>query len=295
MVGAADALEQPRSALRGADIDDEIDVTPIDAKIERRGTDHRPQSAAGHRLFDFAPLRYIKRAVMQRDGEIVVVDLPKLLKNAFGLAAGVDENQRRAMRRDKPVDLVERVPRRVPRPGQPLARVEHGDVRRGAGFCNNKIRMRVRGTAALRHHEACKFLGLRHCRREADAGEMGREPKKPRQAEREQIAALGNDERVQFVEDYAFERTEQKGRVGGGEQERELLRRRQQNLRRIAALTLTLRGRGVAGPRLDADRQPHLGDRGFQVARDIDRECFERRDVKRMQPAFAMQVPAERE
>ena len=123
---------------------------------------------------------------------------------------------------------------------------------------------------------------------------MGRQAEQPRQAEREQIAALGDDERMQFVEDHALERTEQIGRVGGGEQQRELLRRRQQNLRRIAALALTLRGRGVAGPRLDADRQPHLGDRGFQIARDIDRERLERRNVKRMQPAFAMQVPAER-
>ena len=106
---------------------------------------------------------------------------------------------------------------------------------------------------------------------------------------------LENDERVQFVEDHAPERAEQIGRVGRGKQKRKLLGRRQQNLRRIAALTLTLRGRGVAGPGLDADRQPHFRDRRFQIARDVDCERLERRNVKRMQPALALQVAAARD
>ena len=92
---------------------------------------------------------------------------------------------------------------------------------------------------------------------------------------------------MQFVEDHALERAEQIGRVGGGKQQRQLLRRGQQNLRRIAALALALGGRRVAGARLDADRQPHLGDRRFQVARDIDGQRLERRDVERVQTALA--------
>ena len=46
VIGAADALQQPRGALRRADIDDQIDVAPVDAEIERRGADHRAQLAA---------------------------------------------------------------------------------------------------------------------------------------------------------------------------------------------------------------------------------------------------------
>ncbi len=46
-----------------------------------------------------------------------------------------------------------------------------------------------------------------------------------------------------------------------------------------------LRGRRVAGPRLEPDRQPHLGDRRFEIARDVDRQRLERRDIERMQPA----------
>ena len=97
---------------------------------------------------------------------------------------------------------------------------------------------------------------------------------------------------MQLVEDHALERAEQIRRVGGGEQQRQLLRRGQQNIRRIAALALALRGRRVAGAGLDADRQTHLGDRRFEVARDVDGERLERRDVERVQPAFAAQVAA---
>ncbi len=97
---------------------------------------------------------------------------------------------------------------------------------------------------------------------------------------------------MQFVEDHALERAEQIRRIGRGQQQRELLRRGQQDLRRIAALALALRGRRVAGARLDADRQPHFGDRRFQIARDIDGERLERRDVERVQSALAPHAAA---
>ena len=81
MIGAADALEEARGSLRRADIDDEIDVAPVDAEIERGGAHDRAQAPARHRRFDLAPLRYVERAVMQRDGEIVVIDVPELLED----------------------------------------------------------------------------------------------------------------------------------------------------------------------------------------------------------------------
>ncbi len=92
---------------------------------------------------------------------------------------------------------------------------------------------------------------------------------------------------MKLVKDDAFERTEQIGRIGGGEQKRELLRRRQQDLRRVAALARPLRGRRVAGAGLDSDRQRHFGERDFQVARNIDRERLERGNVERVQSALA--------
>ena len=101
VVGAADALHQPRGALRRADIDDQIDIAPVDAEIERRCAHHRAQLAGGHGVLDLAALRNVERAVMQRDGEIVVVDAPQFLEQQFGLAAGVDEDQRRLVRLDQ--------------------------------------------------------------------------------------------------------------------------------------------------------------------------------------------------
>ena len=98
VIGAADALQEPRGALRRADIDDQIDVAPVDAEIERGGADHRAQAPGRHRAFDLAPLRHVERTVVQRDGEIVVVDVPELLKNTLRLAARVDEDERGAVR-----------------------------------------------------------------------------------------------------------------------------------------------------------------------------------------------------
>ena len=68
-------------------------------------------------------------------------------------------------------------------------------------------------------------------------------------------------ERMQLVEHDAPSEPNRYGASAVGEQERELLGRGQQDVRRIAALALALRARRVAGARLDADRQPHLGDR----------------------------------
>src|SRR5581483_1287436 len=110
-----------------------------------------------------------------------------------------------------------------------------------------------------------------------------------REPEREQVAAFRGYQRVQFVEHDAAQAAEQIWRVGAGEDERELLGRGQEDVRRIAALALAFRGRRVAGAGLDADRQPHLGDRLLEIARDVDRQRLQRRDVERVQPALAPQ------
>ena len=90
---------------------------------------------------------------------------------------------------------------------------------------------------------------------------------------------------MQLVEDDALERAEEIGRIGRGQNQRQLLRRREQDVRRVAALALPLCGRRIAGAGFDANRQCHLGDRSLQVAGDVDGERLERRDVERVQPA----------
>ena len=164
-------------------------------------------------------------------------------------------------------------------------------VGRGAAVGDDQIGQ-GRAGFGLRHQEAAQIVGLRHRRREADAGEVGRKLEQAREAERKQIAALRGDQRMQFVEHDAPERAEQVRRVGRGEEQRKLLRRGQQDVRRVAPLALALRCRRVAGAGLDPDRQRHLGDRALQVARDVDRERLQRRDVERVQPALAAEAAA---
>ena len=253
VIGAADPLQQARGALRRADIDDQIDVAPVDAEIERGGRDHRAQPAGRHRVLDLAPLADVERAVMQRDRQIVVVHPPQLLEDHLGLAARVDEDQRHLVALDQRVDFAERMARGVAGPGQPLGGVEHGDVGRGAGFREHEIGAAV--AAGLRHQIAAQVVRLGDGRREADGRELRRDGEQPREPERQQIAALRHHQRMQLVEDHALERAEQIRRIVRGEQQRELLRRGEQDVGRIAPLALALRGRRVAGARLDADRR----------------------------------------
>ena len=144
----------------------------------------------------------------------------------------------------------------------------------------------------LRPQVAAQVVGLRDRRRQADRGQVRRQREQPREPEREQIAALRRHQRVQLVEHDAPQRAEQERRVGRRQDQRELLRRRQQDMRRVAALALALRRRRVAGAGLDPDRQLHLGDRRLEIARDVDGERLQRRDVERVQPALAAHVAA---
>jgi hypothetical protein len=117
VVGAADALGEARSALGRADIDHEIDVAPVDAEIERGRAHHRAQLPVRHRRLDLAALGDVERAVMERDGKTVVVDVPELLEDRLGLAAGVDEHERGLVALDELIDFAERMARRMAGPG----------------------------------------------------------------------------------------------------------------------------------------------------------------------------------
>ena len=154
VVGAPDALQETRTALGRPDINDQIDVAPVDAQIKRRRAHHRAQLAPRHGVLDFAPLRHIERTVMQRNGEVVVVDAPQLLENPFSLAAGVDEDERRLVRLYQRIDFAECMQRRMPGPGQMLRGVEHGDLRLRAGLRHDKIGECV--ATALRHEIAAQ-------------------------------------------------------------------------------------------------------------------------------------------
>ena len=171
VIGAADALQEPRRALRRADIDDEIDVAPVDAEIERGGADHRAQPAARHGRLDLAALRHVERAVMERDREPVVVDAPQRVEDHLRLAARVDEHERHLVLPDQLVDRRERVARGMAGPGQALAGLQHGDLRLGAAVGDDEIGARL-AVRRLRHQEAAEVLGIGHGRRQPDRGQL---------------------------------------------------------------------------------------------------------------------------
>ena len=165
MIGAADALRDAARALRRANIDDEVDIAPVDAKIERRRADHGFELPRRHRRLDLAALARIERAVMQSDGEIVVVDRPQLLEDRLGLGACVDEDESHSRCLDGGVDFAHRMQSAVARPGQALARVEHLDIGLRTGRCRHQACQRI-GTVLI-DEIAPQFVGIAHRGREA--------------------------------------------------------------------------------------------------------------------------------
>ncbi len=161
VIGAADALQQARRAFRRADIDHQIHVAPVDAEIERGGAHHRAQPACGHGLFHFAALRHIEGAVMQGDREPILVDVPQLLENALGLAAGVDEDERRLVTLDQVVDLAERMMGGMAGPRQMLGGVEHADFGLRAVIGDHQVGERF-ALLRLRHQKAAQVGRCRH-------------------------------------------------------------------------------------------------------------------------------------
>ena len=285
VIGAADTLEQAARALRRADIDDEIDIAPVNPEIERRGADDGIEPTGSHRGLDLAALADIERAVMQRDAMPGIVDLPEHLEHPFGLHAGVDEDQRELVRADLGIDFRHRVAGGMTGPRQPLRRFENAQIRlrrdRRGGFHE----IGEQALPVLRRQPAAEVVRLRDRRGKAEADCLRRKFPHAREIEREEIAALARRERVQFIDNDAAQIREKPPGVGMREDQRDLFRRCQQDIRWQAHLPLATRSRGIPGARLHVDRKRHLRDRRFEIAGDIDRQRLQRRNVERMHAA----------
>lgn len=93
MVRAPDPLRQSAGALGRADVNNEIDIAPVDAEIERGGCNHCLQFPRRHGAFHLAPLGRRQGAMVKRDWQVLSVHPPQLLKQQFSLHSCVDENQ----------------------------------------------------------------------------------------------------------------------------------------------------------------------------------------------------------
>ena len=263
MVGAPDALHQAGGALRRADIDDEVDVAPVDAEVERRGADHgpelpgrhgrpRPCGAGRHRASrgaarwrgrprcachsswktNSACMRVLTKTSVVRCAPDEVVDLRHgvaggVARPRAGAARSPGCSRSRRSRRPRP-------PRRRRAPGRP------------APAATSQRRSSSGSRTVADRPTACR-LGASVRRRARPSA---------RRSPRFEVTTAWISSRTTRLSD-----AEQRLRLAARQQQRELLGRRQEDVGRIGLLALALAGRRVAGAGLDADRQPHLGDR----------------------------------
>ena len=115
------------------------------------------------------------------------------------------------------------------------------DMRPGAAFGDDEV-----GSAGACVEIAAERFRLAHRGREADRREPRRQPIEPRQIERQEIAALRCDHRMQLVDDDSLQAAEQGGGFAVRQQQRQLFRRRQQNVGRPLDLALTAVRSGVS-------------------------------------------------
>ena len=221
---------------------------------------------------------------MQRDRQVILVGRPQFLEQHLGLAARIDEEQRRAVFSQLPVDVGNGVSCRMAGPGNVLVGRKDRNVGLRAALNRDQPGLML-PARFLRHQPSPQIHRLGDGRREADGLEIGCQPPQPRKAERQHVAAFRRDQRMQLVEDHVFEILEETLRLAVRQKQRHLLRRRQQDVGRRELLALALGRRRVAGAVLDGDRQSHLGHRAHQVALDIDGERLQRRDIERVDAA----------
>ncbi len=237
----------------------------------------------------------------------LVGDLVEPVAQAFGEAAGVGEDDRRAVRLHQVGDALLHV-----RPdggalgaaGGPsvacaawsvgdggaaeFAQVLHGDddgeVEFLAGLRLDDLHLAVRG------QEAGDLVHRADGGRQADAAGGARQQfVQPLQGQREVRAALGAGDRVHLVQDHRLHAGQRVPR-GGGEHQEQGLGGGDQDVRRAGGQGAALGGGGVAGADADLDlrlgqAEPErlvadAGEGAAEVAFDVDREGLERGDVQ---------------
>ena len=99
MAGATNPLHAAGDGWGRFDLDDEIDGAHIDAEFERGGGDETAQSAELEAVFNLFALRDGDAAVVRAD-QCFLREIVDGAGDAFGEAAIVDEDERRAMRFD---------------------------------------------------------------------------------------------------------------------------------------------------------------------------------------------------
>ena len=203
----------------------------------------------------------------------------------LGLAAGVDEDERGLGGFDRVHHIGHGVARQMPRPRHMRFRRDDRDLRLGAGL-RPAPAPRAPRRPSVAAPESAAAAPDRAPWRKARRGD-GRAP-----AWRAAPGPAPEDRRAWCWRRRAArppprpsDRSNTRGASCGRQQQRQLLGRGEQDIRRRIFLALAARRRGVAGAGFDAHGQTHLGHRRFQIARHVHRQRLQRRDVERVERA----------
>ena len=201
------------------------------------------------------------------------------MKEDLCLRAGVVKDQRDPVTAHLIQNRRNRVDPAAASPWGKFLGLQHGDVGIGAGIGVKDV-ARV-GVTGQQMRDGRRILDRRG---KPDAAHVGAKLLQTRQRQPQLIAALAVRQRMDFVDDDTFETGKGARGILVGTKQREALRRRQQDMRRVGTLPTLARGRRVPGAVLHPDRQVHIGNRGGEVAPDVRRQRLERRNIERVEP-----------
>ncbi len=281
MIGAPDPLDQTLDVLGRTDLHHKVHVAPINPEVERPCAHNCAQITAHHRRLHVCALITRQRPVMNADGQTVVVRKPEVVKEEFGLRAGVVENQRGLMLLDQVQHRRDRVFGTTARPRRAFIGHQHGDVR---------IRPRIGQHNGARVGVARQLAGdgggVLYGRGQSDAAQPGRHGLHAAQRQHQLVPPLAFGQRVYFIHDDALDTFEHARRILIRHQQCKALGGRQQDVRRVRALPAFLRIARVARAVFDPNGEVHVGNRRAQIAFDICRQRLQRGNIKRMQPVM---------
>ena len=271
VVGAADLLQQPGTALRCIYLNDQADIAPVDPEVEAGRRHETAQSSRGHRSLNPAPRIDREAAVMNADRKALVVHGPQILKYQLGEAASVAEDKCRSVLLDELDHLAHGMTARVTAPGDLVLRYQDREIRLRPGSPSTRSTTR---TSA--HRVRARVIGIRIAdgrgkpdlavildasvwRRDMDSD--SRSPRsslaKPCSSSTTMVRRSSN---ICAVMRIAQQQAEDSG-CG------------QQDLRRLRSRCLVLRSEGVSPVRVSSlIGKVHLFDRADQIALDIDGE-----------------------
>ncbi len=216
VVRTSDSLEERRDAARRPDLTHQLDRTDVDAELERRSGDERPQVAATQTRLD-AMTAVLGEAAVVRGHHLVAQAFAELVREPFRQSARVHEHDGRVVLGDELGDAVEDVAHLLGRgDGLELAVGQHEpevELTEVPGVDDG-------GQGAVAHEQARHRLDRTLRGRQTDALRRGvGERVEPFERDREVRAALVACDRVDLVDDHGVDGAQHRSPAGARDEE----------------------------------------------------------------------------